>query len=120
MPNVRTYTASAVSPLAPIQGYPGCLALVPDAGVSGQLDIALYVDQTMGQADAGGNLLAGTGPGVAWQPPLGTVVIDLAVGDPIGDAASILAWLTAAAPGGDKPGTVGGIGGGTGGATPPT
>jgi hypothetical protein len=113
IPFVRTLKMSQWTPLAPLQGYQGCIALVgaPPTALGDRMQVVLYVDKQQGVADpATGKLIPGHGSGVTWAPPDGAVVIDVPIGFAINDGDAILYWLNRTPPGG-KPGTTGSVGG---------
>jgi hypothetical protein len=112
VPQFRRFASGA--PLAPAVGYQGCVVLVADAdnGLGHRLQVALYVDNTMGSMDtATGTITAGSaGAGVTWTSNALTVtVMDVPAGFSIdnGDAITVLYNQSPIG----KPGPVGSVGG---------
>jgi hypothetical protein len=99
-----------LSPLAPIAGYQGCIALVPGPGAAAPLEVVMYVDQWQGQTDPTTGTIT-LGDGVIWTPPPGTIVLDVPRGFPFQNADEIGRWVRQLMPAGDggRDGSVGGI-----------
>jgi len=100
VPTVRAikdypFQPGALTGLAPLPGYAGCIALVPTS--ASNLDVALYVSSA-------------TRGGVAWLPPRGTVIMDVPAGFSIDDGNAILGWLKRSH-GAGKPGPPTSVGG---------
>jgi len=88
-----TFEPGELTGLKPLDGFAGCLALVPTG--AGELEVAIFV-------------AAAVRNGVAWLPPMGTLIMDVPPGFPIDDGAAILGVLKQSGPDG-KPGPPGSV-----------
>jgi hypothetical protein len=99
-----------LSPLAPIAGYQGCIALVPNDGATELLNV-MYVDKWHGQTDPTTGEIT-LGDGVTWDAPEGTIVLDVPAGFAIQSGDAVWAWVQKLVPAGDggRPNGMGGVG----------